>query len=120
MLTLPLPIAFLAWCPLAASQITLGELLDAGASRLSAEDFREQVVQRIVVGSTPSGGIMEIIYVGSGSIQGAGKLQAHEASSLAPIAGAWTTDAKGRVCTEMRISAGGTGGPVSGVVLPSR
>jgi len=40
----------------ALGQTNLGELLDAGAKPLSAAEFKEVVVQRMIFGPTPTGG----------------------------------------------------------------
>ena len=72
MTTLPLLIALLGWAPGVVAQTTLGELLDAGATRLSAEEFRQEVVGRTVVGPTMAGGTQEIMYARSGIVAGTG------------------------------------------------
>jgi hypothetical protein len=103
------------WVPLAAAQSNLGELLDGGAKKLSAEEFRQEVVQRVIVGPTLSGGSLEVMYASNGVIQGQGT---YGTITLAPISGEWTIDDNARICTSMRIGGGsGTGG---GVALPSR
>jgi hypothetical protein len=45
-----LGITILLWVPIAVAQSNLGELLDAGAKKLSPEEFREDVVQRMIAG----------------------------------------------------------------------
>ena len=112
---LSLAFALSLWTPLAVSQANLGELLDAGARKLSTEEFKQELVQRVLVGPTPSGGNLEVIYAHSGVIQGLGTFR--EWAVPAPISGEWTTDDKGRICTSMRIGGGG-GNP--GVMLPPR
>ena len=101
-----------------AAQSNLGELLDAGAARLSAAEFREQIVQRTIVGPTPSGSDLEIMYIQNGSIQGLGKGGTTPQLLLfnAPIAGDWTIDESERICTALRIT------PSTGFVtiLPAR
>ena len=57
------------WTPAALAQTTLGALLDAGAKPLPAAQFKEEVVQRTLVGPTSTGGSMEVIYAMSGTIQ---------------------------------------------------
>jgi hypothetical protein len=61
--------ASLAIAP-AMAQRTLGDLLDAGAKPLTAKEFRDEVVQRLVVGPTPTGGNMELLYTVGGGVQG--------------------------------------------------
>lgn len=86
----------------AVAQNNLGELLDAGAKKLSADEFKQEVVQRTIRGQTASGeGNIEIMYAGNGLIQGNGSSVAVNLIN-APLSGEWTTDADGRVCTSMR------------------
>jgi hypothetical protein len=116
---LPLGFALMLWVPLAAAQSNLGELLDAGAKKLSAEEFKQEVVQRVIVGLTPSGGSIEVMYASNGVIQGTGSYTPVMIAQ-APITGEWTTDDNGRICTSMRVTGGGVPGFTSGVSLPSR
>jgi hypothetical protein len=100
---------------LTLAQTNLGELLDAGAKKLSAEEFKEEIVQRVLVGAAPSGsGKLELMYTTNGVVQGGGTYTP-VFNSPQPIRGEWTTDANGRVCTSMQI---GSAAPL--VVLPSR
>jgi hypothetical protein len=99
------------------AQSNLGELLDAGAKKLSVDEFKEEVVQRVLVGPTPAGGTIEVLYARTGVIQGVGRYS-DVTARLAPISGEWTTDDSGRVCTAMRIGA--VGGAIGGVMLPAR
>lgn len=116
---LPMRFALLLWAPLAVAQSNLGELLDAGAKRLSVEDFKEEVVQRVIVGPTATGASLEVMYASSGEIQGRGSL-IHQGVSSAPIFGEWTIDNNGRVCTSMTIGSG-FGAPAFGAgPLPPR
>jgi hypothetical protein len=119
---LSLRLALLLWAPLAVAQSNLGELLDAGAKRLSAEEFRAELVQRILVGPTASGGSLEVLYTVNGVIAGTGTGSiggpAGASHPVAPISGEWTIDDAGRVCTSMRIVA--NIGPGGGITLPSR
>jgi hypothetical protein len=112
---LPLGFALLLCAPLAAAQSNLGELLDAGAKKLSVEEFKQEVVQRVIVGPTPSGGTMEVMYVSNGSIQGQVR-GIWGVAAMASINGEWTTDDNGRICTGFSVA----GGSVSGMRLPSR
>jgi hypothetical protein len=112
--------AISAWSVLAVAQGNLGELLDAGAKRLSPEEFKQEVVQRVIVGPTASGGSIEVMYAGTGVIQGSGYDKVYEAVRLVPVSGEWTTDDNGRICTSMRISGGAGWGGVQGVTLPPR
>ena len=99
----------------ATAQSNLGELLDAGAKKLSPVEFKEEVVQRVIVGPTPSGhGNLELMYVNNGEIQGLG-VYPPTFGSPQPIRGEWTTDDNGRVCTSMQI---GNAAPL--LILPRR
>jgi hypothetical protein len=103
---LPLVLALLLVGPLASGQTNLGELLDAGGKRLSAEQFKREVVQRTVVGPTPTGAIIEIMYAANGTIHGLGPPAGRPQSlyAILPIAGEWTIDATGRICTAFQSS----------------
>ena len=120
---LSLGLALLLWTQVGVAQSNLGELLDAGAKRLSAEEFRQEVVQRTMQGPTPTGGAMEIMYVSNGSVQGSGT-PPNAFSAGGPWAqfdGTWTTDADERVCASMRIASGPGGyGSILGTSLPNR
>jgi hypothetical protein len=119
---LPLGIALVLWVSLADAQRNLGELLDAGARMLSPEEFQREVVQRLVVGPTASGGSLEVMYATNGSVQGIGTYR-QIAQSLAvsgTIFGEWTISDNKTICTSMRISGPPIGIPTGGVVLPRR
>jgi hypothetical protein len=111
--TLPtkLRLGFALWLctPICIAQSNLGELLDAGGRMLSPEEFKLELVQRVVVGPTPTGGTLEVIYASNGSVQGKGSNPSYVALQRfrddATIAGEWRIDDKGRVCTNMRMSA---------------
>jgi hypothetical protein len=115
-----LAIALLLGAPTAAAQTNLGELLDAGAVQLSAEEFKQDVVGRIILGPTANGGSVELLYSASGAVAGTGSL-VRATFVLAPISGEWKTDANGKICTAMTIS-GQPAGPafVNQVMLPFR
>ena len=113
---LPLAFALFLWAPIAVAQSNLGELLDAGAKKLSAEEFKDQVVQRVIVGLSPAGGNIELMYANSGVIAGKGSYIEAASVRLAAIEGEWTIDDNERVCSSMRIGAFGTGG----MLLPPR
>ena len=72
---LPLGLALLLWVTLAAGQNTLGELLDAGASRLSAEEFRRDLVGRSLTGPMSANTELELVYAGDGTVGGIGSRQ---------------------------------------------
>jgi hypothetical protein len=115
-----LTFAALLHVPLAVAQSNLGELLDAGAKKLSPEEFKQEVVQRVIVGPMTPGTSMEVMYARTGVIQGMGSAQGR--SAISPLSGTWTTDDHGRICTTMRIDnpAGLQMGTVTGTSLPPR
>ena len=119
---LPVAVAFLLCAGPALAQTNLGELLDAGAKPLSAQEFKEALVQRVVVGPTPTGGRIEVMYTTSGGVQGTGHTRpaAETMIVIVPINGAWTLGDDGKVCTSMRIGIGQGGGNAPPVVLPPR
>src|SRR5437867_961327 len=98
---LPLGIALALWASLAGAQSNLGELLDAGGRMLSPEDFKRELVQRVVVGPTPTGGTLEVMYTTNGSIVGKGSHPSYVGQQRfrdeSPIAGEWRMDDNGRV-----------------------
>lgn len=106
------------------AQSNLGELLDAGATKLSAEEFSREVVQHTIFGPTATGGQIEVMYANNGSVQGLGTIGAAWGTSVtAPINGQWTFGDKGTVCTTMQIAGGvnaGVGGSSASIVLPRR
>ena len=101
---LPLALVLFLSCSLATAQSTLGELLDAGALKLSAEEFRQELVQRTLIGPSPTGGTLEIMYVANGQIQGVGSTRS-TAVFVSSVFGGWQIDENGKVCTTMRIAA---------------
>jgi hypothetical protein len=120
---LSLALAVLLWVPLAVAQNNLGELLDAGAKKLTPEEFRQELVQRMIVGPTSTGVVIEVMFTTSGMVQGTGTYTlSGTANTLppSPVNGEWTTDDNGRICTSMRIGGGGTGGMGGGMNLPVR
>jgi len=109
----------LSWAPLVVGQTTLGALLDAGAKPVTVAQFKDEVVQRLVGGPTPTGGKLEIMYTIDGRLQGTGT-QAMSSSMIppwAPIQGDWSSDDQGRICTSMPL---GTTSAGTTVILPKR
>jgi len=109
---LTLCFALMLWASLVIAQNNLGELLDAGARMLSVDEFKEGLVQRVIVGPTPSGGNLEIMYATNGEIQGRGI--GLSSPTPVPVSGEWKIGDSGKICSSMRL--GGT----NSVVLPSR
>ena len=92
---------------LASAQSTLGALLDAGATPLTADMFRQEVVRRVIVGPTAAGGSLEVVYTENGTVEGTGT---HPNLTMlygqnSPIDGQWTIDDQNRICTAMVIKA---------------
>jgi len=98
--------AFL-WCAHASAEDHLGDLLDAGATKLSPEDFRQQIVGRTVSGATPGGIEVDLFYHDSGRIIGSGRATPRGGASGGgqsfAIEGSWTIDASERGCTRISI-----------------
>jgi|SRR5215813_7076745 len=118
-----LGLILLLCAPFADAQNNLGELLDAGGKKLSAQDFQEQLVQRLLVGPTAAGLNIEMIYTSHGSVAGGGT--APGGIGRTGLGGQWRIDASGKVCTSMILGGPvASGGPVTGVtggvVLPER
>lgn len=87
----------------ALGQATVGALLDAGASTLSPDEFREQIEQRMVTGPLPTGGDVELMYAANGTVVGMGRNPTFFGLA-APFKGTWKFDEQGRVCAGMRTS----------------
>jgi hypothetical protein len=86
---------------LAVGQSTLGALLDAGARKLTAEEFKAELVQRVLVGPTGVGVSVEIMYMSTGGIAGA-----NAETTPGPgreLRGEWRIDSEGRICASMRL-----------------
>ena len=113
---LPLVLGILMCAPFAVAQTNLGELLDAGAKKMSPQEFEEQLVQRMVVGPTATGGSLEVMYAASGVVVGVGR--APRFTMAARISGEWKFDDSSRVCSSMRM--GSSDLTFTGVVLPPR
>jgi len=100
-----LGLALLLLVPFALAQNNLGELLDAGAKRISTEEFRQEVTHLLLVSDIPAGGHMELMYASSGVIKGVSNLMTGvpQAASMGSgqIDGVWNVDDSGRICTSM-------------------
>jgi hypothetical protein len=90
----------------ALAQTNVGQLLDSGAVKLSAEDFKQQIVGRFLVGPG-RGNIMtdsaqEVVYLEVGLIRGSGFATTlggmRGGGQSYSIEGTWTIDERGRVC----------------------
>jgi|KBSMisStaDraftv2_1062788.scaffolds.fasta_scaffold669729_2 hypothetical protein len=99
----------------ASAQKNLGELLDAGARKMSAEEFRHELVGKVVVGPGPSGNVLELVYLDDGQIQGIGA-NTMMGGEFAPnvqygIRGSWRVEDTAQICASMWIGR---------VTLPAR
>jgi hypothetical protein len=114
---LPVMLGLLMWASFVVAQNTVGELLDAGARILTADEFKQEVVQRAIVGPSQARGMLEVIYTANGVVQGtASPPGTHTLVRDISIFGQWTIGEGERVCTSMRMFAqAGAGGSVSGV-----
>jgi len=121
--SLLLGLALLLFTSFATAQNNLGELLDAGGKKLSAQEFQEQLVQRLLVGPTAAGINLEMIYTANGLVAGGGT--APGGIGRASLGGQWRIDASGKICTSMKVggplaSGAPIGSGLEGVVLPER
>jgi len=100
-----LGLVLLLSAPFVTAQNNVGELLDGGAKKLSAEEFRQDVVQRTVVGPSQSGWRLELMYANSGTIQGRAEVLTVAGgaggSAIAPLDGVWNIDESGRTCASI-------------------
>jgi len=108
---LPSTMVMLLWAQPGFAQNNLGQLLDAGGKLLSLEEFGQELVQHVLVGPTPTGGNLEVIYTSTGTIQGIGSLPGQQSvlNASSPYDGAWTVGEDGTVCATMNIRAQGGG-----------
>ena len=113
-----LSLALLLYVSAAVAQSNLGELLDSGAKKLSPEQFKDEIVQRIVVGPSPTGVTFEVMYAESGNIAGTSGSNVVGVNRIFPVSGAWSLDDSGRVCSEFNLFT--FTGPNQGTLLPKR
>ena len=92
-----------ALCPgTVLAQANLGELLDAGAKRLSGREFNDEIAGRSIVGPLPTGGDLEVLYTPGGRVVGRGTSPSYQAPTHRPIIdGNWRIDEGERVCVTM-------------------
>jgi hypothetical protein len=101
----------------ALAQANLGELLDAGATKLSAEEFKAELVGQTLVGPSRSGTMMivEMVYYDNGEIQGVAANTmmggGFSPNAYSGVRGSWNVGDAQRICDSMVV------GPVT---LPSR
>jgi hypothetical protein len=104
--SLLLGIALVSFAPFAVAQGTLGELLDAGASKMSAREFKQELVGRPIAGPTPAGNSLEVVYIDNGRISGAGFASllggAVGGGASYAVEGSWNDDGE-KICTRMQL-----------------
>jgi len=114
----PMAMLFLLWAQWALAQSDLGQVLDAGGKLLTLEEFKQELVQRVLTGPTPTGGSLEIMYTSSGRIQGVGQLPGDTPfRAFSPYNGTWTDGDNEAVCAAVVITGQGGAGMVT---LPRR
>lgn len=91
----------------ASAQTNLGELLDAGATKMSTNEFRRDLVDKVLVGPGPSGNALELVYLNDGQIQGVGA-NTMMGGEFAPnvqygVRGSWTVQDTAKICASMWI-----------------
>jgi hypothetical protein len=102
-----LGVALCLFASFAIAQNTVEELLDAGAKKLSPDEFRQDVAQRTLEGSlTAAGGRMELIYTAGGMVRGVNNYVTNSSTTqsqpaFGQIDGVWNIDDSGRICTSM-------------------
>jgi hypothetical protein len=94
-----LAVGLVLMAPVVVAQGDLGALLDRGATKLSVGEFKENLVQIVLVGGTDSGGNLEIMYAANGVVQGVGTHPLFTGLPLGKIYGEWAIDDAGRICT---------------------
>jgi hypothetical protein len=107
-------------CPhLVYAQKTLGDVLDAGGSLMSVEQFKQEIMQRLVTGPTRNEYVThEIMYGSKGSIDGIAFTRSviQAPSITTQLTGQWYAGEKDSVCATMLVRSGGG----STVTLPRR
>jgi hypothetical protein len=81
----------------AGAQTRVGELLDAGGVRVSAEQFRRDVVQNVIAGPLEGGISAEVVFTGRGTLEGAGSTGRSSAESM-EVRGTWSFGQNDTVC----------------------
>lgn len=115
--TSSLVIAIGSWIPVAFAQSNLGAVLDAGGRQLSADEFKRNVVGRVMrnvdtmragmTGASSGRNSLELVYLGAGGIRGTGQAGllggATGGAASFEVEGSWMIDERERVCTSMRM-----------------
>ena len=90
--------------PAALGQSTLGAALDAGARKLTVEEFKAELTQRLLVGPTGTYISVEVMYTSAGTITGNGTPYLIKGPGPT-LNGEWHADNEGRICSIMQIEA---------------
>lgn len=103
--------------PLAFAQANLGAVLDAGGRQLSGDEFKHDVVGKIIrgqarttlMGASSGSNSIELVYLSPGSIRGSAQASplggALGGGASAAVEGTWSIDERDRICTSMRMGA---------------
>ena len=92
----------------ALAQTNVGQLLDSGAVKLTAADFKQQIVGRFLVGPGRGGSYavsttQEVMYLEDGLIRGSGSVLSLGVGGYSfAIEGTWTIDERDRICQATR------------------
>ena len=98
----------------------LGQLLNAGGKVMSPQQFKDEVIQRLLVGMLPSGAEIEMLHASSGMVAGSllsgGTTQSggggivvgrgYGAPQNWPVSGRWSIDDSDRICASLQITWG--------------
>jgi len=96
--------ALLLWATLAAGQTSVGELRDAGARRLSVEEFERDLVGRKIAGPLSAVTEVELVYMANGRIIGSGQGRGATTTIVrGSVEGSWTAGDSESVCSSMNI-----------------
>jgi len=101
------------------AQNTLGDVIDAGGTLLTSDEFRAEVVQRLIRGDTGIGVGIVIVFTSNGQIHGissSSRFQGYGLGTGATIDGEWRIDDAGRICSTMRVDNARN----KGTVMPAR
>jgi hypothetical protein len=91
------------------AQTNVGQVLDGGAEKLTAAEFKKQIVGRFITGPgmRADSGTIEVVYLDGGVIRGAGAASplggALGGGGRYDIEGTWTIDEQDRICQSIRI-----------------
>jgi hypothetical protein len=101
-----LALAAMLGSTLATAQTRLGDLLDAGARRVTADRFRQEIVQRSVQGPLEPGVNVEIVHTSRGTLEGAGSGGAfsYSAEWAVQVLGTWSVGDDDSICATVTLN----------------